>query len=202
MFEEAIEYLHFAPDLRLPPLWAALKSSFWIKIDFWVITLSQTLACTWVLLYKVLVLPNGFHKNQKKVCASDGHGRYEVSMFDKNSDFYGFRPWFLDNNKHKKVKFYFFLYNSTHIFRKWKKKCFNNVLGTYICFQSSNSIQCVTFCPKRAKIRPQYLGNKLEFQEKNLPGAKCHHLVQNNWKRRKFGDITSRLCLYFWENGS
>ena len=152
MFEETIEYLHFAPDLRLPPLWAALQSSFWIKIEFWVITLSQALACTWFLLHRVLVPPNGFHKNQKKVCASDGHGRYEVSKFDKNSAFCGFGPWFLDNNKHKKVKIYFFLYNSTHIFRKWKKKCFNNVLDTYICFQISNFIQWVTFCPKRAKI--------------------------------------------------
>ena len=104
------------------------------------------------LLHRVLVPPNGFHNNQKKVCASDGHERYEVSKFDKNSAFCGFGPWFLDNNKHKKVKICSFLYNSTHTFRKWKKKCFNNVLNTYICFQSSNFIQWVTFCPKRAKI--------------------------------------------------
>ena len=152
MFEETIEYLHFAPDLRLLPLWAALQSSFWIKVEFWMITLFQALACTWFLLHWVLVPPNGFHKNQKKVYASDGHGRYEVSKFDKNSDFCGFRPWFLDNNKHKKVKIYFFLYNSTHIFWKWKKEYFNNVLDTYICFQSSNFIQWVFFCPKRANI--------------------------------------------------
>ena len=146
MFEETIEYLHFAPDLRLPPLWAALQSSFWIKIEFWVITLSQALACTWFLLHRVLVPPNGFHKNQKKVCASDGHGRYEVSKFDKNSDFCGFRPWFLDNNKHKKIKIYFFLYNSTHIFRKRKNKYF---------------IQWVTFCPKRAKIQTPISGEQV-----------------------------------------
>ena len=153
MFEETIEYLLFAPDVRALLLWAAFQSSFWIKIKFWVITLFQALACTWFLLHRVLEPPNGFHKNQKKVCASDGHRRYEVSKFDENSDFCGFEPWFLDNNKHKKVKIYFFLYNSTHIFRKWKMKYFNNVLDTYICFQSSNFIQWVTFCPKRAKIR-------------------------------------------------
>ena len=144
MFEETIEYLLFAPDLRLLLLWAALQSSFWIKIEFWVITLSHALAGTWFLLHKVLVPPNGFPKNQKKVCASDcasdSHGRCEVSKFDENPDFCGFGPWFLDNNKHKKVKIYFFLYNSTHIFRKWKKKYFNNVLDTYTCFHSSNFI--------------------------------------------------------------
>ena len=105
------------------------------------------------LLHRVLVPPNCFHKNQKKVCTSDGHGRYEVSKFDKNSDFCGFGPLFLDNNKHKKVKTYFFLYNSTHIFRKWKKKYFSNVPDTCISFQSSNFIPWVTFCSKRAKIR-------------------------------------------------
>ena len=146
MFEETIEYLLFAPDLRALPLWAAFQSSFWIKIEFWVITLSQALACTWFLLCRLLVPSNGFHKNQKKVCASDDHGKY------KNSDFCGFGPWFLDNNKHRKVKICFFLYNLSHIFRKWKRKCFNNVLDTYICFQSSNFIQWVTFCPKRAKM--------------------------------------------------
>ena len=153
MFEETIEYLLFAPDLRPPPLWAALQGSFWRKIKFWVIALTQALACTWFLLHRVLVPSNGFHKNQKKVCASDGHGRYEVSKFHKNSDFCGFGPWFLDDKKHKKVKICFFLYNLTHIFRKWKTKYFNNVVDTYICFQSSNFIQWVTFCPKRAKIQ-------------------------------------------------
>ena len=153
MFEETIEYLLFAPDLRPPPLWATLQGSFWKKIKFWVIALTQALACTWFLLHRVLVPSNGFHKNQKKVCASDGHGRYEVSKFDENSDFCGFRPWFLDNKKHKKVKICFFLYNIIHIFRKWKTKYFNNVVDTYICFQSSNFIQWVTFCPKRVKIR-------------------------------------------------
>ena len=194
MFEETIEYLHFAPDLRLLPLWAALQSSFWIKIEFWVITLSQALACTWFLLHRVLVPPNGFHKNQKKVCASDGHGRY-----DKNSDFCGFGPWFLDNNKHKKVKICFFLYNSTHIFRKWKKKCFNNVLDTYICFQSSN----FTFCPKRVKIWAPISWEQVGILGKKFTRCQIScYLVQNNWKQRKFEDITSRLCLYFSENGS
>ena len=117
------------------------------------ITLSQALPFTWFFLYRVLVSTNGFHKNQKKVCESDGHGRYEVSKFDENSDFCGFGSWFLDNSKHKKIKICFFLYNSIYTFRKWKKKCFNNVLDTYICFQSSNFIQWVTFCPKRAKIQ-------------------------------------------------
>ena len=165
-------------------------------------TLSQALACTWFLLHRVLVPPNGFHKNQKKVCGSDGHGRYEVSKFDENSDFCGLKPWFLNNNKHKKVKIYFFLYNSTHIFRKWKMKYFNNVLDTYICFQSSNFIQWVTFCPKRAKIRAPISGQRVGILRRNWPGAKCHHLVQTNWKWRKFEDITSWICRYFWENGS
>ena len=161
MFEETIEYLHFAPDLRPLPLWAALQNSFWIKIEFWVITLSQFLACTWFLLHIVLVPPNGFHKNQKKVSASDGHRRYEVSKFDKNWNFCGFKPWFLGNNKHKKVKVCFFLYNSTHVSRKWKKKCFNNVLDTYISFQISNFIQWVTFCLKRAIIRASISGEQI-----------------------------------------
>ena len=36
------------------------------------------------------------------------------------------------------------------------------------------------FALKGPKFRPQFLGNELEFWEKNLPGVKCHHLVQNN----------------------
>ena len=154
MFKETIEYLHFAPDLRPPPLWAALQSSFWIKIEFWVITLSQALACTWFLLHRVLVPPNGFHKNQKKVCASDDHGRYEVSKFDKNSDFYGFRPWFLDNNKHKKVKIYF-SYIIQPIFSENEKRNTPTMFVTHIlAFKVSSSlIQWVTFCHKRVKIR-------------------------------------------------
>ena len=132
----------------LPPLWAALQSSFWIIIEFWVITLSQTLACTWFLLHRVLVLPN----------------------VDENSDFWGFRLWFLDSNMYKKVKIYFFLYNSTHIFKKWKKKYFNNVLDTYICFQSSNFIQWVTFCQnsgqKGQNSGPNIWGTSWNFGEK------------------------------------
>ena len=58
------------------------------------------------------------------------------------------------------------------------------------------------FALKGPKFRPQYLGNMMEFWEKNLPGVKCHHLAQNNLKGRKFEDITSRLCPYFSENGS
>ena len=128
---------------------------------------------------------------------SDGHGRYEVSKFDKNSDFCGFKPWFLNENKHKKVKIYFFLYNSTHISRKGKKKYFNNVLDTYICFQSSNFIQWVTFCPKRAKIRAPISGEQVGILGRNWPGANFHYLVQTNWKRRKFEDITSKPYLIF-----
>ena len=123
------------------------------------------------------------------------YGRYEVPKFDKNSDFCGFGPWFLHNNKHKKVKIYFFLYNSTHIFRKWKKKYFNNVIDTYIWFQSSNFIQWVTFCPKRAKIWAPISGERVGILGKKLPGAKYRHLVQNNWKQRKFEDITSKPYL-------
>ena len=36
------------------------------------------------------------------------------------------------------------------------------------------------FALKGSKFGPQYLGNELQFWEKNLPGDKCHHLVQNN----------------------
>ena len=35
------------------------------------------------------------------------------------------------------------------------------------------------FALKGPKFGPPYLRNKLEFWEKNLPGAKYHHLVQN-----------------------
>ena len=95
-----------------------------------------------------------------------------------------------------------FFYNSTHIFRKWKKTYFNNVLDTYICFQSSNFIQWVTFCSKRAKIRPPVSWEWVGILGKNLAGAKCHHLVQNNWKQRESEDIIPWLCPYFSENGS
>ena len=197
MFEETIEYLHFAPDLRLLPLWAALQSSFWIKIEFWVITLSQALACTWFLLHRVLVPPNGFHKNQKKVCASDGHGRY-----DKNSDFCGFGPWFLDNNKHKKVKICFFLYNSTHTFRKWKKKCFNTVLDTYIHFQSSN----FTFHPKKGQNSgPNIFGTSWDFGEKiyQVPNVIIQYKIIKNKENLKTSLPSLTLfCLDFSENGS
>ena len=62
-----------------------------------------------------------------------------------------------------------------------KKKYFNNVLDTYICFQSSNFIHWVTFCPKRAKIQAPISWEQVGITE-------------NDWKWRKFEDITSRLC--------
>ena len=51
------------------------------------------------------------------------------------------------------------------------------------------------FALKGPKFEPQYLGNELEFWEKIFPNANFHHLVQNNWKQRKFQNITSRLYL-------
>ena len=110
--------------------------------------------------------PNGFHKNQKKICVSDNHGRYEVSNFDENSDFCGFKPWFLDNNKHNKVKICFFLYNWTHIFRKWKKTYFNDVIDTYISFQSSNFIQESLFALKGQNLGPNIWGMSWNFGKK------------------------------------
>ena len=144
-------------------------------------------------------------KNRKKyICACDDNGRYEVSKLDKNSDFYGFGPWFLDHNKHNKMKIYFFLHNSTHIFRKWKKKYFNNVLDTYICFQSGNFIQWVTFCPKRALIRDLISGKWVGIFGKKITWYQMLSFSTKYWKWRKFEDITPSLtlfCLDFSENG-
>ena len=163
MFEQTIEYLHFAPDLRPLPLWAALQSSFWIKVEFWVITLSQALTCTWFLLHWVLAPQNGFHKNQKKVCPRDGHERYEVSKFDKNSAFCGFGPWFLDNNKHKKKKFAFSCIIQP-IFSENEKRNVSTMLLTHIfAFKVAVSFNESLFALKGPKCEPQYLANKLKF---------------------------------------
>ena len=145
-----------------------------------------------------------FTKNRKKyICASDDHGRYEVSKFDKNLDFYGFGPWFLDHNKHNKVKIYFFLLILC-IFSENEKRNTSTMFFIHIfAFKVAISFSESIFALKGPKFGPQYLGNELEYWEKKLPGTKCHHLVQNNWKRRKFEDVTPSLtlfCLDFSEN--
>ena len=59
-----------------------------------------------------------------------------------------------------------------------------NILAMFLthifAFKVAISFSESLFVLKRPKFRPQYLENKLEFLGKNLPGAKCYHLVQNN----------------------
>ena len=66
-----------------------------------------------------------------------------------------------------------------------------HIFGFKVAISFSESF----FALKGPKFGSQYLGSKLEFWEKNLPGAKYHHLVQNYWKRRKFEDISSKPYL-------
>ena len=55
------------------------------------------------------------------------------------------------------------------------------MLLTHIfAFKVAISFSESLFALKGSKFGPQYLGKELQFWEKNLPGDKCHHLVQNN----------------------
>ena len=165
------------------------------------VTLSQALACTWFLLHRVLVPPNGFHKNQKKVWASDGHGRCEVSKFNKNSDFCGIRrskfafsciiqPIFFENEKRNTLIMFL-----THIF----------AFKVAILFSES------PFCPKRAKIQAQISWERVGTLGKNFTRCQMSSFSTKQLKTKKiwrhhlqalpyFAWISQKTALKIWRN--
>ena len=151
---------------------------------------------------RVLVPSNSFHKNQKKVCASDSHGRHEVQSLTKIQIFMVSGHDFYTTASIRRSKFAFSCIIQPILSEKWKKKCFNTVLDTYIRFQSSN----FTFHPKKGQNSgPNIFGTSWDFGEKiyQVPNVIIQYKISKNKENlKKSLPSLTLFCLDFSENGS
>ena len=144
-------------------------------------------------------------KNPKKVRASDGHKRYEVSKFNKGSIFYGFGSWFLDNNKHKTSKFTFSCKNQPIVSEneKWNT---STIFSTHIfAFKVAISFSESLFALKGRNSGPNILGMSWNFGKKiyQVPNVTIQNKITENKENLKTSlPRLTLFCLNFSEHGS